>query len=455
MTSSPFISLVALIVTLGLLITVHEFGHFWVARRLGVRVLRFSIGFGKPLFRKTGADGTEYVVAAIPLGGYVRMLDEGEGNVPAHELDGAFNRKSVWTRIAVVLAGPFANFLFAIAAYVLMFMLGVSGTKPVVGEVVAGSVAERAGFRAGETLVSVDREATPTWSEVGMALLEAGFDGGSVAVSVRDVDARQIERLLDLSHVGESLEQGTLLEDIGLRPWRPQLPPIVDRLVPEGAAARDGLLPGDRILTVHGEPVSDWQTWAEYVRKRPEQPIPVQVDRGDRVVELVLTPDAVESSEGLIGRIGAYGRVPEDLVEQMAVTVRYGPIDATIAAVERTWDMSVFTLQMLGRMLIGKASLENLSGPITIAQFAGQTATIGATAFLAFLGLVSISLGVLNLLPVPILDGGHLLYYLIEALKGSPVSETVQAAGQRVGLVILVMLMGLAFYNDISRLVGS
>jgi len=453
--SEPVVSLAALIVTLGLLITIHEFGHFWVARRLGVRVLRFSVGFGRALVKRKGRDGTEYVVAAIPLGGYVRMLDEREGDVPPDELKYAFNRKSVWTRVAVVLAGPFANFLFAIVAYALMFSIGVSGTKPVVGDVESGSIAEYAGFRDGDVIVSIGGESTPTWSMVGMSLLEQGIDGGQLTISVRDSAGRELQRTVDLAALGETVDQGALLDEIGLVPWRPSLPAVVDRLVSDGAAERDGLLPGDLIVSANSVEIVDWQDWASFVRNRPEQPILTEVDRDGATVTLTLTPDAVESGEGLIGRIGAFGRVPDGLYDEMSVVVRYGPVEALGAAMGRTWEMSLFTLRMLGRMLVGKASLENLSGPITIAQFAGQTASIGITAFLAFLALVSISLGVLNLLPVPVLDGGHLLYYLIEAVKGSPLSEAVQAAGQRIGLVILLMLMGLAFFNDISRLVGS
>jgi len=445
----------ALIVTLGILITVHEFGHFWVARRLGVKVLRFSIGFGRPLWlRRSKVDQTEFAVAAIPLGGYVRMLDEREGEVASHELERAFNRQPVGSRIAIVAAGPLFNFAFAILAYCLMFMIGVPGMRPLLEAPVPDSIAAEGGFQAGDVITAVDGRPTPTLSTVALALVEHGLDGEVVEIQVRDQAGQQRYRSLDLRDVQDFTEDGRLLDRVGLTPWRPRLPPVIERVTSDGAAAQAGLQGGDRILAVDGQPVTEWQQWADYVRARPDQRLQAKIERAGQTMTLPVTPAAVASEQGEIGLIGAYAQVPEGLFEAQQVIVRYNPLHALGAGLSKTWEMSTFTLRMLGRMVIGQVSLENLSGPITIAQFAGQTASIGGIAFLSFLALVSISLGVLNLLPVPVLDGGHLLYYFIELVKGSPLSESMQQLGQRFGIVVLVMLMTVALVNDVARLLG-
>lgn len=446
-------SILALIVTLGVLIAFHEFGHFWVARRLDVKVLRFSIGFGKPLWLRRGrVDGTEYAIAAVPLGGYVRMLDEHEGTVPAAEQHRAFNRKPAPVRIAVVAAGPLFNFLFAILAFSALYMVGVTAIKPLMDAPQPNSVAARAGFRANDLILSVDGSATPTLESTVLALLERGMDHGVIRVRVRTADGAERVRELNLRGTRLSSDNGRILQELGLRPWQPVLPPVIERVLPDGAAAAAGLKAGDRIVAVAGQPVTRWRQWAAYVRHHPGQTITVKIARGKQTLSLQLTPAAVATSQGRIGRVGAVARVPADLKDPSRFVLRYNPIEAVYRGALKTWDMSVFTLQMLGRMVLGQASLKNISGPITIAEYAGQTAAIGWEPFLSFMALVSISLGVLNLLPIPVLDGGHLLYYLIELVRGRPLSEMAQAIGQRIGLAVIVMLMGLALFNDFARL---
>jgi len=448
-----FFSLVSFIVAIGLLVTVHEYGHFWVARRLGVKVLRFSIGFGKPLWKRNfGKDATELVVAAIPLGGYVKMLDEREGEVAADELPRAFNRQPVSTRIAVVVAGPAANFLFAILAYWVMFVSGVSGVKPVVGDVLPSSYAAAAGIRAGDEIRSIENQPTPTWEATIMALLNANLDGKDI-VNMRVVDDTGNERFLQATFEAPDalLKKGGVLENFGLSAWRP--PAVIERLVEEGAGERAGMLAGDEVVFADNTPINSWEQWVEYVRARPGELIAMQVMRNGEIVELTVTPDRESENGNTIGRIGAYVQLPDEQQRAtMRVVVRYGLLQAVPEALYKTWEVTTLTLRTLWKMVSGKASVENLSGPISIARYAGQSAAIGLATFLGFLGIVSVSLGVLNLLPVPILDGGHLLFYILEMLKGSPMSETAQLIGQKIGITLLLMLMSLAFYNDLVRL---
>ncbi|MDX2458291.1 MAG: RIP metalloprotease RseP [Gammaproteobacteria bacterium] len=447
------LSLTAFIVAIGVLVTVHEFGHFWVARRLGVKVLRFSIGFGKPLWKRTfGKDKTELVIAALPLGGYVKMLDEREGEVAAAELTRAFNRQPVTTRIAVVVAGPAFNFLFAIIVYWAMFVVGVPGLKPLVGEVAPASYAAEAGILNGDEILAIAGKPTVTWEATVLALLEASLDGrDTVAVAVRDADGQERHLQVHFKIPGELLKKGGVLENFGLRPWQP--PAVIESLVAGSAGERAGLLPGDQVVLADGMAISNWGQWVDFVRERPGQDIAVQVLRDGEAVKLTVRPDSITEKGREIGRIGAYVQLPDD--EQratMRVVVRHGLLKAIPEALNKTWEMTTLTLRTLWKMVTGGASLENLSGPITIAQYAGQSAAIGLAAFLGFLGIVSVSLGVLNLLPVPVLDGGHLLFYLVELVTGSPVTDAVQLAGQKVGIVLLLALMSLAFYNDFIRL---
>ncbi|HFD79394.1 MAG TPA: RIP metalloprotease RseP [Gammaproteobacteria bacterium] len=448
-------SLLAFVVAISLLVAVHEFGHFWVARRLGIKVLRFSIGFGKPLWvRRFGADRTEFAIAALPLGGYVKMLDEREGPVPPQERDRSFNRQPLRVRSAVLLAGPGFNFLFAIAAYWLMFVSGVPGLRPVVGAVEPGSIAARVGFREGDEIEAVDERPTPTWDAVTLELLDAALAREEIELRVQGSDAQQRRLEMDFSQLSGTLDKGGLLKNIGLSPWQPRIPPVIDRLVPGAPAEKAGFKPGDRVLEVDGRPIDSWSAWVEYVRAHPGETLRVRVERGAEEVELTLVPRAVQEQGRTIGQIGAYVRPPPDAGAGMRTVVRYGPLESVGKSVVKTWDMSLLTVRTLWSMLTGQASVENISGPISIARYAAYSASIGISSFLKFLAIVSVSLGVLNLLPVPVLDGGHLLYNAIEWILGRPMSEAAQQFGQQLGILLLLLLMGLAFYNDLARLFG-
>jgi regulator of sigma E protease len=446
---------IAFLVALGILITVHEFGHFWVARRLGVKVLRFSVGFGRPLWQRRGqVDGTEYVVAAIPLGGYVRMLDEREGEVPEAEAHRAFNRQRLPVRAAIVAAGPAFNFAFAILAYWLVFVVGDVGTRPLVGQVDAGSPAAGAGFQPGDLVRRVNGEETPTWEAVVYELLSAGVAQVAARVEVMGEGGYPEQRELSPAALRELAEQRDALGVLGITPERPVLPAVIGEIVPGEAADRAGLRAGDRLLAVDGRAIRDWREWVEFVQARPGQRLQVDLERAGERIGLTLVPASVERAGSVAGRIGAGVALDEAAFDRYRAEVRYGPLKALGVAVGKTWDLSALTLQVVWKMLVGEASVNNLSGPITIAQTAGKSASVGFVHFLKFLALVSVSLGVLNLLPIPVLDGGHLAYFAIEALKGSPLSEETQMLGQRIGLALLFGLMALAIYLDLARLLA-
>ena len=447
----------AFIFALGILITFHEFGHYWVARKCDVKILRFSVGFGRPLWRKvSGIDNTEFVIGAIPLGGYVKMLDEREGSVPEPERTRAFNNKSLGERFAIVVAGPLFNFIFAVLAYWAIYGLGVTGLKPMVGSVDESSVAMQAGFRAGDEITEINGRGTPTWNTALEKLVAGVIDGSVATVSVKDT--RGYERWLevDLASIPiDAMAEGNLLRLLGIEPVRPAIPAIIGEVANQGAAREAGLVAGDRIVAVDGAAVRDWQHWVELIRAAPGIPLSVRLSRGGDDMEIVLTPGEKVSEEGgIIGFIGV-GLDPDFNADQSLFAVEAYPLHtALVKGIVKTLDMTLITLQILARMITGEASLKNLSGPVSIAQYAGQTAQLGIVAFLGFLAIVSVSLGVLNLLPVPLLDGGHLFYYFIEFFKGSPVSESIQLLGQRIGIVLLFGLMTLAIYNDIIRLAG-
>jgi regulator of sigma E protease len=449
-------SALAFIVAIGVLVAVHEYGHYAVARAVGVKVLRFSIGFGRPLWlRRAGADQTEYCVAAIPLGGYVKLLDERDCDVPFAERHRAFNRQSAPARIAVLAAGPAFNLAFAVLAYWLMFMSGVPGVKPVIGEVTAGSTAAAAGLVTGDRITRVGDRAVATWESATLAMLDALLAGQGIPLTVVDQGGRERDlRLATAGEEGRLTEPGALFTGLGFSTWRPVIPPVIGEIVPGGAAERAGLVAGDRVVAVDGEPVADWEAWVKAVRGRPGETLGVTVLRGGSELRLPVTVERVVQDDVAIGRIGAAARMPTAEFEAMRASERYGPGEAAGRAVARTWQMTTLTLRMMGRMVTGDVSVKNISGPINIAQYAGASAAIGPTAFLAFLAIVSISLGVLNLLPVPMLDGGQIVYTVVEAVKGGPLSERVQVVGQQVGIFLLLLLMTFAFYNDLSRLLG-
>lgn len=447
-------TLVAFIVALGILIAVHEFGHYWVAVKSGVKVLRFSIGFGKPIWKKvSGVDKTEYVVAAIPLGGFVKMLDEREGDVAENELHRAFNRQALHKRAAIVFAGPLFNFIFAVFAYWIIYMLGVPGIKPVVHEVEENSVAQRAGLEAGDQILSVSGHETATWSVARIKILTESLDNDEIPLIVLGTSGATRQITMPVANIAAEANDGRVLDELGIKTPRPQLPAVIGELIDGGRALDSGLKQGDRILSADGQAIKDWQHWVEYVQAKPETRISVEVDRDGSEIFINLVPARVKTKEGKeIGRIGAAPFVSQTIPEELRAEVKYGPLESALISTKKTWDMSIFILRMIGKMFLGDVSLDNLSGPITIAKYAGYTASVGIVTFLSFLAVVSISLGVLNLLPIPLLDGGHLMFYAIELIKGSPVTEAVEMMFQRVGLVMLMLLMSIAIYNDITRL---
>ena len=438
-----------------MLVTIHEYGHFQVARSLGIKVLRFSLGFGPTLWmRRFGADQTEFAVCAIPLGGYVKMLDAREGPVAEAELPRAFNTQSVGRRFAVVVAGPLANLVLAVLVYWVMYMAGVSGPRPIVGEIHSGGIAAAAGLRAGDEIVAVDGRATAIWDNVMATAIDAILDAREVHILVRSEQGREQSITLDFSRVSiDDLTRGDFFRKVGFEPRRLRLPPIIGKVIPGEAAALAGLESGDVLEQVDGVPIDDWLKWVERVRSSPGQTLAVTVRRHGVAVALKVTPRATGLEGALVGRIGAEVAPfePSDAAMPYAVE-RYDPATALVRAVERTEATALTTLKFMRKMLVGEASVDNLSGPISIAQFAGASAKLGVTRFLEFLGLVSVSLGVLNLLPIPLLDGGHLMYFLLEVIMRRPLPEAFQVYGQHAGLTLLLGLMGLAMYNDLMRI---
>ena len=447
------ITFAAFIVALGVLIVFHELGHYFVARLFGVKVLRFSIGFGKALWRyRRGRDQTEWVIAALPLGGYVKMLDEHEAPVAPEEVHRAFNRQSVWRRIAIVTAGPAANFLLAIAFYWMLFVGGVLEAKPIIAAPDAGTAAGKAGLVRGETILKINGEPMTSWQQVRWRVLQLAVERLPAQLEVTDSKQHLNVRTLDLSAFDLEGFESDPLARLGLKLDWPDTDPVVGAVEKGGVAEQGGLRPGDRIESIDGREMRVWQDVVKAVRSRPGETVRFVVRRDGNTVEIALQPAVIREGSERFGRIGVAEKVDPQSRQRRFTTVRYGPLEALGMALGRTWETSVFSLKMLGKMVVGQISWKNLSGPVTIADYAGQSAQLGIGAYVAFLALISISLGVLNLLPIPLLDGGHLLYYAIEIFKGSPVSERTMELGQRLGLTLLLFLMAFAIYNDFNRL---
>ena len=450
------LSIIAFIISVGLLITFHEFGHFSVARFFDIKVLRFSIGFGRPIYtRHFGRDRTEFTICLLPLGGYVKMLDDREGTVVQQEKAREFNGKPLWQRFLIVLAGPFFNFIFAIIAYSLIYTIGINALKPIIGHVETTSIASSSGFAEGQEILSINGLSTPTWPTVIDSLVNHVVSGDVVDIQVVNNSGEKQVLSLNLSSISiDEMADGKLLNKLGLNIVKLKLPPIIGEIEKNGAAQSSGLLQNDRIIAVNSNLVDSWQEWVEIIQENPDKSLNVELLRDEALINIELRPKNYEINGKNIGRIGARPAVNDDLYSSYFALEQYSLHLAILRAFDKTWEMSVLTLKVLAKMITGDASVKNLSGPISIAKYAGQSASIGATALLTFLAIVSISLGVLNLLPIPLLDGGHLVYYVIEFFTGKPVSDSVQMTGQQIGIVLLFGLMGLALYNDFVRLLG-
>ena len=455
-------TILAFIVTIGLLVTIHEYGHFQVARWCNVKVLRFSIGFGKPLWQKTfGKDKTEFVLAAIPLGGFVKMLDEREQQAeenpaPQSEADlkRAFNRQSVWKRIAIVLAGPVANLLLAIVLYWGLFMLGVTGTRPIVGVVEANSLTAQASLQSGETIQKIAGKPVSTWQEARWLLLEESLENKSVEIEAVNNNNELVQHTLSFEGINNDAEID-ILKKIGLDVFKPNIPAVIGEILPNSAAEKAGLMANDKIVQIDKVETQDWEQAVSIIKANPNKKLQFTIKRGQETVQITATPEAIKENNQTIGRMGAGVKLEQAELDKLLITLNYSPLASLQKAMVKTWETSIFSLKMLGKMLTGQVSLKGISGPVTIATYAGESANMGLKVFLGFLALVSISIGVLNLLPIPVLDGGHLMYYMAEILKGSPVSEQAMLVGQKIGFVLLGLLMTIALFNDFNRLISG
>jgi regulator of sigma E protease len=446
------------IVALGILITIHEYGHYWVARKMGVKVLRFSVGFGKAIWSRTAADGTEYMIAGIPLGGYVKMLDEREGNVKPEERHLAFNNQPVTSRIAIVAAGPIANFLFAILVYIWMFVLGVPAVKPYLGNLPEQSIAQQAGLKAGDLITAVDGKDVGSWEAVNHAIASRMGEQSQLLIQVQHADeSLKRDYRLDLTDWEVDPKRPDLLGSLGLTTWRPSRTTVLANIDQGGPADQAGLMAGDKVLAVNDQPVSEWDQMSAIIRANPDQQLGLQIERDGQSQVIIVDIGSIEVDGRQVGRLGVgssneLSEADMAQIERMRTVQQYSFFEAIPAGLEKTWEIIGLSFRLIGKLFTGEVSPQNLSGPISIAQGAGTYASFGFVFFLSFLGLISINLGIINILPIPVLDGGHLLYYFIELIRGKPLSENVQEIGLRVGLMMVLSLMVFSIINDISRL---
>jgi regulator of sigma E protease len=454
------ITLCAFVVTLGVLISIHEYGHFQMAKWCDVKVLKFSLGFGRPIFtKKFGADKTEFIFSILPLGGYVKMLDERDLTetekigFSAEDLNRAFNRQSIFKRIAIVSAGPMANLLLAVALYWVLILQGTTGLKPILADVPQDSPASIAKLHQGDLVVKVDGEEIKLWQDIQWLLIRNIFKTPSVVIETIDTQQQKHYQKINLTGITEADLNNDFLAKLGLKPNHPRVDSVIGSIIKDSAAEKAGLHEGDKVIDVDGIPIDDWEKLVEIVQANPDKTLKLNIERSNGKEFINVIPTSMEKDNKKIGQIGAAVLINEKVMQDYLVTVQSSPLTALSRAIKKTYETASFTLKMLVNMLKGDLSIKSISGPVTIANYAGQSAHLGLNAFLAFLAVISISLGVLNLLPIPVLDGGHLLYYMVELVKGSPVSDQSMEFGQRIGLAILGLLMACALYNDFNRLI--
>ena len=454
------ITLFAFVVTLGVLIAIHEYGHFQMAKWCDVKVLKFSLGFGRSIFtKKFGADKTEFIISILPLGGYVKMLDERDLTetekigFSAEDLHRAFNRQSIFKRIAIVSAGPMANLLLAVALYWVLILQGTTGLKPILADVPQDSPASIAKLHQGDLVVKVDGEEIKLWQDIQWVLIRNIFKTPSVVIETIDTQQQKHYQKINLTGITEADLNNDFLAKLGLKPNHPRVDSVIGSIIKDSAAEKAGLHEGDKVIDVDGIPIDDWEKLVEIVQANPDKTLKLNIERINGKEFINVIPTSMEKDNKKIGQIGAGVLINEKVMQDYLVTVQSSPLTALSRAIKKTYETASFTLKMLVNMLKGDLSIKSISGPVTIANYAGQSAHLGLNAFLAFLAVISISLGVLNLLPIPVLDGGHLLYYMVELVKGSPVSDQSMEFGQRIGLAILGLLMACALYNDFNRLI--